>query len=302
MIDPTGLARTPHEPVMGPGSVLSNRYRRRRIPWGRGAVYVVLIALSLLFVAPFAWMISTSLKTGPQSISVPPIWIPDPLVLSNYPTALAKINFPLALRNSLIYAIPAVIGTVASCSLVAYGFSRIQWPGRDVVFVLLLATMMLPGQVTFIPLYVIFAKLGWVGTYLPLVIPTFFGNPFFIFLLRQFFLGIPAELSDAARIDGASELRILTRVIIPLSWPALITVGLFTFVDKWTDFFGPLIYLHDPDIQPLSLVVQAFQSAHKTDWPLSMAASVAITLPLVVLYFLAQRKFIEGIQLTGLKG
>jgi multiple sugar transport system permease protein len=223
-------------------------------------------------------------------------------MLSNYPVALTRINFPLALRNSLIYALPAVVGTVASCSLVAYGFARIRWPGRDVVFVVLLATMMLPGQVTFIPLYVIFAKLGWVGTFLPLLVPTFLGNPFFIFLLRQFFLGIPAELSDAARIDGASELRILAQVIVPLSWPALITVGLFTFIDKWTDFFGPLIYLQDPNLQPLSLAVQTFQSAHKTDWPLSMAASVAITMPLVVIYFLAQRKFIEGIQLTGLKG
>ncbi len=276
--------------------------RRRRILYGRAGVYVALVVLSLVFVAPFVWMVSTSLKTGPASIAVPPQWLPDPFVVSNYPTALAKINFVVALRNTLIYALPAVVGTVASCSLVAYGFARIKWPGRDIIFVVLLATMMLPGQVTFIPLYVIFAKLGWVGTFLPLIIPTFLGNPFFIFLLRQFFLAIPAELSDAARIDGAGELRILTRVIVPLSWPALITVGLFTFIDKWTDFFGPLIYLQDPSLQPLSLALQTFQSAHKTDWPLSMAASVAITLPLVVIYFFAQRKFIEGITLTGIKG
>ena len=275
---------------------------RPRIPYGRLAVYAALVALSIVFVAPFVWMISTSLKTGPGSIAIPQQWIPDPFVWSNYPTALGKINFPIALRNTLIYAIPAVLGTVVSCSLVAYGFARIRWPGRDIVFLVLLATMMLPGQVTFIPLYVIFAKLGWVGTFLPLIIPTFLGNPFFIFLLRQFFLGIPAELSDAARIDGAGELRILTQVIIPLSWPALITVGLFTFIDKWTDFFGPLVYLQDPSLQPLSLALQTFQSAHKTDWPLSMAASVVITAPLVIIYFFAQRKFIEGITLTGIKG
>jgi len=275
---------------------------RRRIPYGRFAVYAALVALSIVFIAPFVWMISTSLKTGPGSIAIPQQWIPDPFVWSNYPTALGKINFPIALRNTLIYAIPAVLGTVVSCSLVAYGFARIRWPGRDIVFLVLLATMMLPGQVTFIPLYVIFAKLGWVGTFLPLIIPTFLGNPFFIFLLRQFFLGIPAELSDAARIDGAGELRILTQVIIPLSWPALITVGLFTFIDKWTDFFGPLVYLQDPSLQPLSLALQTFQSAHKTDWPLSMAASVVITAPLVIIYFFAQRKFIEGITLTGIKG
>ena len=293
MTDSAGSARLP----VRAGSIV-----RRRIPYGRLAVYAALVALSILFIAPFAWMISTSLKSGPGSIAIPQRWIPDPFVWSNYPTALDKINFPVALRNTLTYAIPAVLGTVASCSLVAYGFARIRWPGRDIVFLVLLATMMLPGQVTFIPLYVIFAKLGWVGTFLPLIIPTFLGNPFFIFLLRQFFLGIPTELSDAARIDGAGELRILTRVIIPLSWPALITVGLFTFIDKWTDFFGPLIYLQDPSLQPLSLALQTFQSAHKTDWPLSMAASAVITAPLVIIYFFAQRKFIEGITLTGIKG
>lgn len=290
------------EPAVAVGPARQRRRGRRLPPASRLAVYAALVVLSVAFVAPLVWMVSTSLKTGPQSIAAPPVWIPDPWVLSNYPTALDKINFPLALRNSLIYALPAVVGTVASCSLVAYGFARIHWPGRDIVFVVLLATMMLPGQITFIPLYVIFAKLGWVGTFLPLLVPTFLGNPFFIFLLRQFFLGIPVEMSDAARIDGASELRILMRIIVPLSWPALITVGLFTFVDKWTDFFGPLIYLQDPSLQPLSLALQTFQSAHKTDWPLSMAASVTVTLPLVVIYFFAQRKFIEGIQLTGLKG
>ena len=293
MTDSAGSARLP---------VRAGNIVRRRIPYGRLAVYAALVALSILFIAPFVWMISTSLKSGPGSIAIPQQWIPDPFVWSNYPTALDKINFPVALRNTLTYAIPAVLGTVASCSLVAYGFARIRWPGRDIVFLVLLATMMLPGQVTFIPLYVIFAKLGWVGTFLPLIIPTFLGNPFFIFLLRQFFLGIPTELSDAARIDGAGELRILTRVIIPLSWPALITVGLFTFIDKWTDFFGPLIYLQDPSLQPLSLALQTFQSAHKTDWPLSMAASAVITAPLVIIYFFAQRKFIEGITLTGIKG
>lgn len=276
--------------------------RRRRLTPSRLVVYGLLIILAALFAAPFLWMISTSLKTGAAAIATPPVWIPSDPVWSNYPTALAKINFPVALRNTLFYAIPSLVGTVASCCLVAYGFARVRWPGRDIVFVILLATMMLNDQVTFIPLYIIYSKLGWVGTYLPLIVPTFLGNPFFIFLLRQFFLGIPTELSDAARIDGASDLRILVRIIVPLSWPAIITVALFTFIDKWTDFFKPLIYLRDPELQPLSLAIQTFQSAHKTDWPLSMAASVAITAPLVVLYFFAQRKFIEGITLTGVKG
>ena len=275
--------------------------REGSIGW-RVLAYALLVGLSATYLLPLLWMIATSLKTGPQSIETPPSLIPNPFVWENYPTALAKLGLAQALGNSLIYAIPSVIGTVISSSLVAYGFARIRWPGRDVVFIVLLATMMLPSQVTFIPLYVIYAKLGWVGTYLPLILPTFLGNPFFIFLLRQFFRSIPDDLSDAARIDGASELRILTRIIVPLSVPALITVGLFTFIDKWGDFFGPIIYLRDPQLYPLSVAVQTFQSSHKTDWPLSMAASVVIAAPLVVIYFLAQRKFIEGVTLTGIKG
>jgi multiple sugar transport system permease protein len=275
--------------------------REGSIGW-RVVAYALLVGLSATYLLPLLWMIATSLKTGPQSIETPPSLIPNPFVWANYPTALAKLGLAEALMNSLIYAVPSVVGTLISSSLVAYGFARITWPGRDTMFIVLLATMMLPSQVTFIPLYVIYAKLGWVGTYLPLIVPTFLGNPFFIFLLRQFFRSIPVDLSDAARIDGASELRILTRIIVPLSVPALITVGLFTFIDKWGDFFGPIVYLRDPKLYPLSVAVQTFQSSHKTDWPLSMAASVVIAAPLVLIYFFAQRKFIEGITLTGIKG
>ena len=285
-----------------PAAAVATSRRWRRADGWRLATYGALIALGALYLLPLLWMIATSLKTGPQAITNPPTLIPSPIVWENFPRALTQINFPQALRNSLVYALPAVVGTVVSCSLVAYGVARIAWPGRDLVFLVLLGTMMLPGQVTFIPLYVIYAKLGWIGTFLPLVVPTFLGNPFFIFLLRQFFRGIPEELSSAARIDGASELQILLRIIMPLSWPALITVGLFTFIDKWGDFFGPIVYLNNADLYPLSVAVQTFQAAHKTDWPLSMAASVVISAPLVVLYFLAQRKFIEGITLTGIKG
>jgi multiple sugar transport system permease protein len=263
---------------------------------------VVLFILAVLYLAPFLWMVGTSMKTLAQSISSPPVLIPNPFVFSAYPDAFAKMNFPLALRNTLIYAVPSVIGTVASCSLVAYGFSLVRWRGRNWVFVLVLATMMLPGQVTLIPLYVIYAKIGWVNTFLPLVVPTFLGSPFFIFLLRQFFLSIPRDLVDAARIDGASELRILVRIIAPLAAPALITVALLTFIDKWNDFYGPLIYLQKPDLHPLSLAAQVFQTTHKTQWPQTMAASVMIAAPLVAIYFIAQRRFIEGITLTGIKG
>lgn len=284
-----------------PRSLTRRSSREGGIGW-RLAGYAILVGLSATYLLPLLWMVATSLKTGPQAVASPPSLIPDPFVWANYPNAMAKLGLAEALRNSLVYAVPSVIGTLISSCLVAYGFARISWPGRDVVFVVLLATMMLPSQVTFIPLYVIYAKLGWVGTYLPLVVPTFLGNPFFIFLLRQFFRTIPSDLSDAARIDGASELRILTRIVVPLSIPALITVGLFTFIDKWGDFFGPIVYLQDSALYPLSVAVQVFQHAHKTDWPLSMAASVVIAAPLVIIYFFAQRKFIEGITLTGIKG
>jgi multiple sugar transport system permease protein len=269
---------------------------------GRIAPMVLLVVLAAMYLTPFVWMISTSFKTLPQSLASPPVIIPDPITLKPFTDALTKMNYALAFRNTLIYAVPAVIGTVVSCSLVAYGFALIQWRGRNIVFLVVLATMMLPSQVTLIPLYVIYAKLGWINTYLPLLVPTFLGSPFFIFLLRQFFLGMPKELIDAARLDGASELRILATIVAPLSAPALITVGILTFIDKWNDFYGPLIFLQKPELHPLSLAVQVFQTQHGTDWPVLMAASVLVAAPLVVLYFVAQRKFIEGITLTGLKG
>ena len=196
-------------------------------------------------------MISTSLKTGPQAIATPPVWLPQPVVWGNYPEALTQINFPLALRNSLIYAVPSVIGTVLSCSVVAYGFARIRWPGRDIVFLILLATMMLPTQVTFIPLYVTFAKLGWIGTVPAALVPTFLGQP-------VLHLPAPPVLPVASRRSSPTPPGSTARascgscgaIILPLSWPALITVALFTFIDKWGDFFGPLIYLRNPELYP----------------------------------------------------
>jgi multiple sugar transport system permease protein len=282
---------------------------RKTPPLTRILGTIALIALSVIFLAPFIWMISTSLKNVPQSIATPPILIPDPVVWGNYFQAFVRMNYVRALGNTLLYAVPSVIATVISCSLVAYGFAIIKWPGRNVVFVLVLATMMLPGQVTLIPQYVTYAKLGWINTFIPLLLPSFFASnlgswsgAFFIFLLRQFFLGIPKDLVDAARVDGASELRILFQIVMPLSMPAIITVGLLTFIDKWNDFYTPLIYLQDPKLFPLARAAQVFQSAHKLDWAQSMAAAALVALPLVILYFFAQRRFIEGITLTGQKG
>jgi multiple sugar transport system permease protein len=288
--------------IMPPAMESHPARRRRRDIVARVAPMVLLTVLGALYLLPFVWMIATAFKTQAESIASPPIVVPIPPTLTAFPDALRLMDYPLALRNTLLYAVPAVVGTLVSCSLVAYGFALVKWRGRDIVFLLVLATMMLPSQVTLIPLYVIYAKLGWINTFLPLVVPTFLGTPFFIFLLRQFFLGIPNDLLDAARIDGASELRILIRIVMPLSKPALITVGLLTFIDKWNDFYGPLIFLQKPELRPLSLALQVFQSAHSTEWPRLMAASVIIAVPLVLIYFVAQRWFIEGITLTGTKG
>lgn len=270
---------------------------------------IALLLLSVVYLTPFVWMVSTSLKTAAQAIASPPILIPNPAVWANYPDAFNRMSYLRALSNTLLYAIPSMIGTVVSSSVVAYGFAIIKWPGRNIVFALVLGTMMLPGQVTLVPLYVIFAKLGWTNTYLPMVVPHFFGSyvgswsgAFFIFLLRQFFLGIPKDLMDAARVDGASELRILFQIVMPLSTPALITVCLLTFIDKWNDFSGPLIYIQDQTAYPLARAAQVFQAGHKLDWAQSMSAAALISIPLVILYFFAQRKFIEGITLTGQKG
>ena len=265
--------------------------------------YVVLLLCSLFFILPWIWMISTSLK-NPQELSVyPPIWIPHPIRWDNYLQALRQAAFAAYLGNTLLVTLPSVLGAVLSNAIVAYGFGRLRWPGRDLVFGVVLATLILPGFVTFIPLYLIFRKLNWINTYLPLVIPTFLGNPFFIFLLRQFFMGLPEELSDAARVDGASEFRIFTQIVLPLARPALAVVALFQFIGSWNDYFGPLIYLSDKALYTISLGIANMQSSYGfMNFAWIMAATCMSVLPIVVLFFFAQRTFIEGIALTGLKG
>lgn len=213
------------------------------------------------------------------------------------------VSFWTYVQNSSIIAVLSIIGTLLSCSLAAYGFARVRWPGRDLVFFLVLATLMLPFQVTMIPLYLFFTgTLGWGNTFLPLVVPTFFGNAFDIFLLRQFFRTIPEELADAARVDGASELRIFWNVMLPLSVPVLATITVFTFLWAWNDFQGPLIYLTDPRRFTMALGLKDYQQQHSVSWNQLMAAATMFTVPIVVLFFFAQRTFIQGVKLTGLKG
>jgi multiple sugar transport system permease protein len=263
--------------------------------------HLVLIGIGLFFALPFYWLVSTALKTDTQIFRIPPVWVPHPLVWENFPKALRYVPFGLYTLNTLRICALTVIGTVLSCSLVAYSLAKVPWRGRNWVFYSLLATMILPGQVTMVPTFTIFKWLGWIGTPLPLIVPSFFGSAFNIFLLRQFFLTIPAELSDAARIDGCSDWTIFWRIILPLSKPALATVGLFTFIGNWNDFLGPLLYLNDERTYTLSMGLQRFVSQHGAEWAMLMAASTVMTLPIIVLFFFAQRTFIQGIATTGLK-
>ncbi len=269
---------------------------------GRALALLVLLVGAVGFVFPLAWMISTSLKDLSEVFTVPPVWIPATLHWENYPNSLTYFPFPLYLRNTLIITVPSVIGTLVSSALPAYGFSRVRWPGRDAIFVLVLATLMIPSWTTLIPVYVLFARMHWTGTFLPLIVPNFFGSAFYIFLLRQFFLRQPQELVDAARIDGSSHVGVFARIILPLSKPALAVVVLFSFMDNWKDFFGPLIYLNDESLYTLSIGLYSFQSQHTTNWTALMAASLMVLSPMIVLFFLTQRTFVEGITFTGLRG
>ncbi|MCX6068233.1 MAG: carbohydrate ABC transporter permease [Chloroflexi bacterium] len=272
--------------------------------------YAVLLTLGASYLLPFYWMLSSAVKNDVQVYSIPPAWIPSPAYFQNFAEAWAKAPFALYLFNTVFkYALPVTVGTLLSSTLVAYGFARIRFKGRDLLFGLCLATMMLPYQVIMVPLFIIFKNLGWIGTFLPLVVPAFFGNPYFIFMLRQFFRSIPEEISDAARMDGASELDILFRIVLPLARPALTVVALFAFLGAWNDYLGPLIYLNRPDQFTLALGIQAMRGmlnvvgiGRNMAYPYLMAISTIVTLPIVIIFFFAQRTFIEGITMTGMKG
>jgi len=220
----------------------------------------------------------------------------------NYPRAFEMIDFGLNLRNTLFICCTVVLGTIVSCSLVAYSFARIPWRGRNALFLLVISTMMMPYTVTLVPLFVLYRELGWTGTFLPLIVPYCLGTPFYIFLLRQFFMGIPHELSAAARIDGCSEFGIYWRIVLPLAKPALAATALFMFLFQWGDFLNPLIYLQDDRQWTLALALQNFQSNHESAWGPLMAMTTVMTLPIIVLFFFAQRTFIQGITMSGLKG
>jgi ABC-type glycerol-3-phosphate transport system permease component len=273
---------------------------RQRISLALG--YAVAIAGAVLFLLPLFWMISSSLKPDYQVLEFPPRWLPDPVQWSNYPEALTYVPFGRYAINTLLISALTILGHVLSCTIVAYGFARLRAPGKDVLFVVLLATMMLPYPVTMIPVYIGFNALGWINTIWPLVVPAFFGNPFYIFLLRQFFMTIPRDLEEAAQIDGASTLQTIWHVLLPVMRPAIATVAVFGFQAAWTDFLPPLIYLHDQSKYTISLGLSFFRSSYEVRWSYLMAASFVTMLPMVVVFFVAQKSFIEGITLTGIKG
>jgi len=280
--------------------------RRRRILF-KIADHAILIGFSLLFLLPIIFMFLTALMTDDQALTTK--LIPDPWVWSNFRTVFSEVDMWLYTKNTLLYAGLSTVGVLVSCVPVAYAFSRVQWRGRNIVFLGVLSTLMLPSQVTSVSLYIIFAKhmgwtgMEWIGTLKPLIVPSFFGDAFSIFLLRQFFMTIPQELCDSVRVDGGGDIQILRKVILPLSKPALMAVGLFNFIYCWNNFYDPLVYVgQNPQAQVLSLALSTFKTQHHVQWNLTMAAAVIFMIPVIIIFFLAQRVFIEGIQLSGVKG
>ena len=269
----------------------------------KGIIYIILFFISFVCLVPFYCMIRSSLMDMSQIFTMPPIWIPNPIKFSNYKEALTMLPFGRYFFNTLFVVVFTVLGTVITSSLCAYSFSRIEWKGRDTVFGILLTAMMIPFAVTLIPTFIGWQKLGVVNSYAPLIVPAWFGGGVFnVFLLRQFFRTIPKELDEAARIDGAGHFTIYSKIIMPLSKPSLIVVSLFSFMGSWNDFLGPLVYLNDGDKFTLSLGLMQFQGMYSAQWQYMMAAATVVLVPIVIIFFIGQKYFIEGISMSGMKG
>jgi ABC-type glycerol-3-phosphate transport system permease component len=269
--------------------------------WRRNLRILLIAAVAVLFLAPALWMISSSLKPDYEIFATPPTLWPISPRWENYIEALTSLPFGRFAINTMIIAIGSIIGHLLSCSIVAYGFARLEAPGKGFFFILMLSTLMLPYPVTMVPLFIIFSKLGLINSFVPLILPTFFGNALYIFLLRQSFKQIPLDLEDAARMDGAGTFQVLINVILPLSKPALAIVAIFTFQAAWNDFLGPLIFLHNQSLYTLQLGLSLFRGAYNVQWAYLMAASLVVTLPVIAIFFFAQKSFIEGVGFTGTK-
>lgn len=264
--------------------------------------HLVLIVFCGIFIFPFIWMLLTSLKGQTEIYQTPPTILPKDVAWSNYVDIFTKIPYIKYTLNTLFIAVTCVVGTTVSSSMVAYSLSKVKWGGKKYLFPIIVATMMIPYQVTMLPLYMLYMKVGFTGTYLPLILPSFFGGAYYIFLLRQFFMTIPDSLLEAATIDGAGETRIFTSIMLPLCKPAITAIAIFTFLANWSDFMGPLLYLNKESMYTISVGLQAFTQSHHVEWGLLMAASAVFTIPIVILFFFTQRYFIEGITVTGIKG
>ncbi|MCX6046778.1 MAG: carbohydrate ABC transporter permease [Chloroflexi bacterium] len=279
-----------------------NRYRTyARLK--QAFIYLVILAGSAVMLFPLLWLLSSSFKDQAKIFIFPPQWIPQPWRFDNYTLVFDRIPFVRFYANTILVTGLAMVGQIAAASLVAFGFARLRFPGRDLLFLVLLSTIMIPYQVTLIPTFVLFRILGWLDTYAPLILPYWLGGgAFYVFMLRQFYMRLPVDLDDAARIDGASTFGIYWRIILPQARPALGVMAVLTFLGHWNDFFNPLIYLNTTEKYTLALGINLFRSFQTTQWNLLMAASVMVTLPCILLYAFAQRYFIQGIVFTGLKG
>ena len=273
---------------------------------GRGArlaaAHMALCLIAAVYLAPFLWMVCTALKTKAELYAYPEAVFPKEVVFTNFSGVFAAVPYLKYLMNTLLISVSCAAGYTLTASMVAYSMSKINWFGRKWLFPLIIGTMMIPSQVTMIPLYMTYQRMGVVGTYLPLILPAFCGGPYYIFLLRQFFRTIPDCLTEAARMDGAGEARIYAAVVLPLCVPALVSIAIFAFMAAWGDFFNPMLYLNDQEKYTVSLGLYAFMADHKVEWGQLMAASTMFTIPTILLFFFAQRSFIEGIAVTGVKG
>lgn len=268
----------------------------------KAIIYLFLILFAMAFLLPFFFLLTGSFKTSSELFSVPFRWLPRHVTLENYRQVFTKIPFFRYLGNTLIIVVLNIAGALISNSLIAYGFARLRWPGRDKLFLIVIATMILPYQVTLIPLYLMYTKFGWIGTFLPLTLPGFFGNAFFIFLMRQFLVGIPKEITESARIDGAGEFVIFLKLIMPISKPVLATVAIMSFMNSWKDFLGPLVFLGSDKLYTLSLAASMLRSNLNPNWELLLALGVVMVLPVLILFFVLQKYFIQGITMSGIKG
>lgn len=262
---------------------------------------IILIIISLLFLFPFIILLCTSFKYPDDIFHLPIRLLPRAMDWGNYANVFKEMPFLRYLLNTLFLCVVNVLGQLITSPLVAYSLSKIKWKGRNILFIFVLGTMMLPFQVTMIPVYMIWNSLGLVGTYIPLTLTAFFGNAFFVFMLRQFFMNLPNEMLEAAEVDGAGSLTTYFKIVLPLARPALTTVAIFTFLWTWTDFLGPLIYLNNPNMYTLSVGLESFFTQHGVEWGPLMAASVVFSVPLIILFFFAQKQFIKGITMTGIK-